>query len=157
MYEHGQGVGQSHATAVKWYRKAAEQEYAQACSGLAVMYAEGLGGLSQDFAEALKLLHTAKAQGLERATALIGHTLELQRKQQAAIPPPSSPPIPIGARVELRGLQAKPELNGRRGVAVEFVGLSGRYRVQLDGEGGCLLYTSPSPRDLSTSRMPSSA
>ena len=24
-------------------------------------------------------------------------------------------------------------------------------------EGGCLLYTSPSPRDLSTSRMPSSA
>ena len=26
-----------------------------------------------------------------------------------------------------------------------------------DGEKGCLLYTSPSPRDLSTSRMPSSA
>ena len=25
------------------------------------------------------------------------------------------------------------------------------------GEKGCLLYTSPSPRDLSTSRMPSSA
>ena len=25
------------------------------------------------------------------------------------------------------------------------------------GIGGCLLYTSPSPRDLSTSRMPSSA
>ena len=27
----------------------------------------------------------------------------------------------------------------------------------LPGGGGCLLYTSPSPRDLSTSRMPSSA
>ena len=26
-----------------------------------------------------------------------------------------------------------------------------------DGFGACLLYTSPSPRDLSTSRMPSSA
>ena len=26
-----------------------------------------------------------------------------------------------------------------------------------EGVGGCLLYTSPSPRDLSTSRMPSSA
>ena len=26
-----------------------------------------------------------------------------------------------------------------------------------DGDGTCLLYTSPSPRDLSTSRMPSSA
>ena len=37
------------------------------------------------------------------------------------------------------------------------------HDAKLDGEGGdgeletCLLYTSPSPRDLSTSRMPSSA
>ena len=30
-------------------------------------------------------------------------------------------------------------------------------RIYLCGNGGCLLYTSPSPRDLSTSRMPSSA
>ena len=36
-------------------------------------------------------------------------------------------------------------------------------RLRIDGEvcghrfNGCLLYTSPSPRDLSTSRMPSSA
>ena len=29
--------------------------------------------------------------------------------------------------------------------------------VVLGGDGTCLLYTSPSPRDLSTSRMPSSA
>ena len=29
--------------------------------------------------------------------------------------------------------------------------------VELSPGGGCLLYTSPSPRDLSTSRMPSSA
>ena len=36
---------------------------------------------------------------------------------------------------------------------------SENYRFILDGEllSGCLLYTSPSPRDLSTSRMPSSA
>ena len=31
----------------------------------------------------------------------------------------------------------------------------GRYLISL--QGTCLLYTSPSPRDLSTSRMPSSA
>ena len=30
-------------------------------------------------------------------------------------------------------------------------------RVDLQRPGVCLLYTSPSPRDLSTSRMPSSA
>ena len=29
--------------------------------------------------------------------------------------------------------------------------------LELNGLPGCLLYTSPSPRDLSTSRMPSSA
>ena len=29
--------------------------------------------------------------------------------------------------------------------------------MEVDFLGGCLLYTSPSPRDLSTSRMPSSA
>ena len=38
--------------------------------------------------------------------------------------------------------------------------LSNRGNVRLalgDPSGACLLYTSPSPRDLSTSRMPSSA
>ena len=33
-------------------------------------------------------------------------------------------------------------------------GLSGRFSVQVQG---CLLYTSPSPRDRQKSRMPSSA
>ena len=33
---------------------------------------------------------------------------------------------------------------------------SAKIRIK-DKEWGCLLYTSPSPRDLSTSRMPSSA
>ena len=32
-----------------------------------------------------------------------------------------------------------------------------RYEQHLDSEGGCLLYTSPSPRDQRGSRMPSSA
>ena len=46
----------------------------------------------------------------------------------------------------------------RDGVAVEVPGVKQRITFILEGEGkGCLLYTSPSPRDLSTSRMPSSA
>ena len=32
-----------------------------------------------------------------------------------------------------------------------------KMAISLAEAGGCLLYTSPSPRDLSTSRMPSSA
>ena len=35
-------------------------------------------------------------------------------------------------------------------------GTCGKYYC-VDDQGSCLLYTSPSPRDLSTSRMPSSA
>ena len=38
--------------------------------------------------------------------------------------------------------------------SVDMVFADPPYNLQL---GGCLLYTSPSPRDLSTSRMPSSA
>ena len=34
---------------------------------------------------------------------------------------------------------------------------SGQYQACEAGRKACLLYTSPSPRDLSTSRMPSSA
>ena len=33
----------------------------------------------------------------------------------------------------------------------------GEFITMLGPSGSCLLYTSPSPRDLSTSRMPSSA
>ena len=40
----------------------------------------------------------------------------------------------------------------------EDIGLATVYRVLTQFEAAaCLLYTSPSPRDLSTSRMPSSA
>ena len=48
--------------------------------------------------------------------------------------PPS--PIPIGTRVELHGLKAKPELNGQRGVVEGFDAASGRCKVKLeDGRG----------------------
>ena len=42
-------------------------------------------------------------------------------------------------------------------VWVEFDPSAVSYEELLDVFWGCLLYTSPSPRDLSTSRMPSSA
>ena len=40
---------------------------------------------------------------------------------------------------------------------LEFKPGKGNYFVAKKGSSFCLLYTSPSPRDLSTSRMPSSA
>merc|ERR1711965_756061 len=99
--------------------------------------------MPQNFSEALRWGRKAEAAGDPKAPRLIQMVLCDQQKQQAAaagdsetIPSPPSPAaITIGTRVELRGLQAKPELNGRRGVVVKFVGSSGRYRVELDDGG----------------------
>ena len=40
---------------------------------------------------------------------------------------------PIGARVELCGLGAKPEMNGKCGVVASFRAAPGRCEVKLDG------------------------
>ena len=48
------------------------------------------------------------------------------------------------------------ETNLPQAPAPELPTLANTYNVLINGVG-CLLYTSPSPRDLSTSRMPSSA
>jgi len=44
-----------------------------------------------------------------------------------------------------------------KGTRVEISSMPGIYQQSVDQLVDCLLYTSPSPRDLSTSRMPSSA
>jgi TPR repeat protein len=43
MYEDGVGVAQDYKVAVKWYRLAAEQGYANAQGNLGAMYANGKG------------------------------------------------------------------------------------------------------------------
>ena len=48
--------------------------------------------------------------------------------------------------------------NPRTGLRTYFLSFEGGGRLEVMARPGhCLLYTSPSPRDLSTSRMPSSA
>ena len=42
-------------------------------------------------------------------------------------------------------------------IAIDLLASSYAKSFSASLHGGCLLYTSPSPRDLSTSRMPSSA
>ena len=106
------------------------------------MYWEGKG-VPHNFPEALRWLRKAQAQGHPMATKFIGEVEQvMQRRKQAAATgqsqPPSLPssPIPIGSHVELRGLNAKPELNGQRGVVAGFDAVSGRCKVKLnDGRG----------------------
>ena len=136
MYANGQGVAKDESTAAEWYRKAAEQGDAEAQFNIGLMFVNGKG-VPQSFSEALRWFRKAEAQGIEQATAAIQQVLQFQRQQQAApAPPPPPPPIPITTTVHLRGLQAKPELNGQRGVVTFFDASSGRCTVQLeDGRG----------------------
>ena len=94
----------------------------------------------RNFSEALRWLRKAEAQGGTDAANIIQVVQQKQRQQQmqaaGAAEPSSPPPIPIGTNVQLRGLQAKPELNGQRGVVTGFIASAGRCSVQLeDGRG----------------------
>ena len=53
MYANGEGAPQDNVIAVKWYRKAAEQGYADAQYNLGFMYANG-DGVPEDDATAVK-------------------------------------------------------------------------------------------------------
>ena len=50
MYEHGTGVTQDYQSAISWYLKATEQQYASAQYNLAVMYYNGRG-VSKDMSK----------------------------------------------------------------------------------------------------------
>ena len=103
------------------------------------MYENGQG-VPRNFSEALRWLRKAEAQGDTNSAEIIQLVQQELRQQQmqaaGAAEPSSPPPIPIGTNVQLRGLQAKPELNGQRGVVTGFEASSGRCSVQLeDGRG----------------------
>ena len=64
-------MAQNKATAVKWYQKAAEQNYANAQYNLGFCYEKGLGGLSRSKKEALKMYQKAAEQGNHAAERAI--------------------------------------------------------------------------------------
>ena len=65
MYDLGEGVAQDDAEAVKWYRKAAEQDSAEAQNNLGTMYVQGQG-VAQDEVEAVKWYRKAAEQGIRQ-------------------------------------------------------------------------------------------
>ena len=61
-YDHGEGVSQSYAEALKWYRLAAQQGFANAQFNLGLMFGKGQG-VPENYAEALKWFRLAAKQG----------------------------------------------------------------------------------------------
>jgi TPR repeat protein len=70
-YDHGEGVTQNDAEAVKWYRKAAEQGNTYAQCNLGISYADGKG-VAKNEAEAVKWLRKAAEQGYNDAQFNLG-------------------------------------------------------------------------------------
>jgi TPR repeat protein len=66
IYCDGKGVPEDDTEAVKWYRKAAEQGYAEAQYNLGVMYTNG-EGVPEDYVESYMWWNLAAAQGIEQA------------------------------------------------------------------------------------------
>jgi uncharacterized protein len=69
-YDKGEGLVKDHAEAVKWYRKAAEQNLALAQYNLAVCYDRSVGcrdGVAEDQVEAVKWYRKAAEQNLALA------------------------------------------------------------------------------------------
>lgn len=71
-YLAGKGVQQDDSKAVLWFRKAAEQGYADAEFQLGAMYENGRGGLAKDDAQAFKWLQKAAEQGNANAQSTLG-------------------------------------------------------------------------------------
>ena len=71
----------------------------------------------------------------------------LQRRNQKVLEEAPSPTLTAKEREKIGKIVAK---------AIKKIGYRGAGTIEFLYEN-CLLYTSPSPRDLSTSRMPSSA
>ena len=127
---------------VHMLEEAADQGHAKAQFNLGGMYFQGQG-VPQNTSEALRWLHKAQVQGDERAKQGIEFIMQAMRDSRASQltnnsspPPPSAPPVPIGTRVELHGLKAKPQLNGQYGIVVGYVASSGRCTVALEGARG---------------------
>ena len=72
MYQHGWGVDKNEATAVEWYRKAAEQGYATAQRNLGEMYQYG-SGVDKNESTAVEWYRKAAKQGYATAQRNLGY------------------------------------------------------------------------------------
>jgi len=76
MYDHGYGVPENDAEAVKWFRKATEQGVADAQLNLGVNYGNGTG-VPKDYVKAHMWFSLTKAQGNKDASDYLDIVKEL--------------------------------------------------------------------------------
>ena len=72
MYDKGQGTKQDYASAMSWYRRAAEQGHVLAQVAVGAKYFDGTLGVAQDYKEALEWFLRAAKQGHALARVNLG-------------------------------------------------------------------------------------
>lgn len=77
FYSHGWGVSKDEEQAVSWFFKAVENNYAESAFHLAWMYCKGEGGVSQNYAEAVRLFTQASSHCMSKAQRALGDMYEL--------------------------------------------------------------------------------
>jgi S1-C subfamily serine protease len=83
MYANGQGLNKDDVEAVNWYRKAAEQGFADAQYNLGVMYSKG-DGVPKDYVESYKWRVLAASQGDETAKKSVSAYETIMTREQIA-------------------------------------------------------------------------
>mgnify|MGYP001440917094 CR=1 FL=1 len=82
-YNNGDGVPQDYVEAVRWYRLAAEQGYANAQYNVGIMYADG-DGVAEDNVLAYMWYNLAAAQGQQLAVSLKENIERRMTREQIA-------------------------------------------------------------------------
>lgn len=70
-YYEGRGLGQDHAEAARWFRKAADQGDGASCIQLSLMYATGQG-VCQDYSEAVRWCRKVAERGVAICQTALG-------------------------------------------------------------------------------------
>ena len=142
MYESGAGTQRNVVKAVDYLTRAAEQNNVEAQNSLGFLYLSNSSGVF-DQTSGLKWLTKAADNGDQRSQYYVGFNL-LQNEDA------SEEDLARGANYMQNA--------AHQGMAsAQFILGFLHTHGKAVSRDICLLYTSPSPRDLSTSRMPSSA
>lgn len=76
LYEKGLGTDRNYDEALRWYRRAAEQNHADAQYRVAVAYAFGAGGVSKDETQAAKWLQRAAENGHVKSQKMLARAYQ---------------------------------------------------------------------------------
>lgn len=101
--------------------------------------ASGMNGREGIVKEFVKESQTFKVQ----LNGENGEMVDVEPRNLGIVNPPEQAFNPIGRRIELMNMTAKPELNGKQGEVITFLEAARQFAVQLDGEEKIIVHVDP--------------